>query len=46
MNEFSNALISKERSNGIPEEFDCFGQFVGNGILNGLIIVERIMKGM
>ena len=29
MNEFTKALVSKERSNKIPKEYDYFGQFVG-----------------
>jgi hypothetical protein len=29
MSEFTNALVSKERSIKIPKEFDYFGQFVG-----------------
>jgi len=29
MSEFANALVSKERNNKIPKEFDYFGQFVG-----------------
>ncbi|MHC1746773.1 MAG: hypothetical protein AB9856_00115 [Cellulosilyticaceae bacterium] len=49
MNEFANALISKKRSDRIPEEFDYFGQFVGEWefewIDNHRTDKERHIKG-
>ena len=46
MGEFINVLVSKGKSNLIPEKDNLYGQFVGNGILNGLITKVQQAKDM
>ena len=46
MGEFINVLVSKGKSNLIPEKDNLYGQFVGEWDLNGLITKVQQAKDM